>query len=32
MLLLQIAAAKISVEGGNVHPQPREESRQVQAA
>jgi hypothetical protein len=32
MLLLQIATAKISAEGGNVYPRPQEESRQDQAA
>jgi len=32
MLLLQIAAAKISTEGGSVHAQPKQESRQNQAA
>ena len=32
MLLLQIAAAKISAEGGSVSPRPKRESRQEQAA
>jgi hypothetical protein len=31
-LLLQMAAAKISAEGGSVYPRPREETRQNQAA
>jgi hypothetical protein len=32
MLLLQIAAAKISAEGGSIYPQPKEISRPIRAA